>query len=62
MAVVITNIGSLVTNDQSLGLGLLGEINNAAVVIDDGKVAWLGSASDAPAADQSFRLYFVGLA
>ena len=53
MAVVITNIGSLVTNDQSLGLGLLGEIDNAAVVIDDGKIAWLGSTSDAPAADQS---------
>lgn len=53
MAVVITNIGSLVTNDQSLGPGLLGEIDNAAVVIEDGKVAWLGSTSDAPAADQS---------
>jgi len=42
MAVVITNIGSLVTNDQSLGPGLLGEIDNAAVVIEDGKVPGWG--------------------
>ncbi|WKD34357.1 imidazolonepropionase [Streptomyces xanthophaeus] len=51
----ITNIGSLVTNDPSVGDGSpLGLIENAAVVIDGDKVAWVGPAADAPAADESF--------
>ncbi|MGW3326788.1 imidazolonepropionase [Streptomyces virginiae] len=51
----ITNIGSLVTNDPALGDGSpLGLIENAAVVIDGDKVAWVGPAAKAPAADESF--------
>ena len=52
MSVVIANIGSLVTNDPSLGSGLLGEINTAAIVLDEGRVAWVGDSSAAPAADE----------
>ncbi|MFH8615254.1 imidazolonepropionase [Streptomyces sp. NPDC017979] len=50
---LITNIGTLVTNVPGLGddspLGLLTE---AAVVIAGGKVAWVGPAAEAPAADE----------
>jgi imidazolonepropionase len=52
MSLAITNIGSLVTNDPNLGSGLLGELENASLVIEDGKVAWVGSSSSAHAADQ----------
>ena len=51
MSLLITNIGSLVTNDPSLGASLVGEIENAAIVIDQEKIAWVGSASKAPVAD-----------
>lgn len=52
---LVTNIGQLVTNDQTLGDGtLLGVIDNAAVVIDDGKVGWVGPAKNAPDADTQF--------
>ncbi|MDJ0380639.1 imidazolonepropionase [Streptomyces sp. G-G2] len=52
---VITHIGSLVTNDPAQGDGTpLGLIENAAVVIEDDKVAWVGPAADAPAADTAF--------
>jgi imidazolonepropionase len=52
MSIAITNIGSLVTNDQSLGIGILGEIENSAVVIENDKIAWVGITNDVPAADQ----------
>jgi imidazolonepropionase len=48
---VVTNIGSLVTNDPALGDGPLGLIRNAAVVLDGKTVAWVGPAAQAPAAD-----------
>ncbi|MFI9269133.1 imidazolonepropionase [Kitasatospora sp. NPDC052896] len=48
---LITNIGSLVTNDPSRP-GLLGTVERAAVVIDGSVVTWTGAAADAPAADQ----------
>ena len=47
-SVAITNIGSLITNDQSLELGLLGELQNAAIVVEDGNVAWVGSSATVP--------------
>ncbi|MFD4742774.1 imidazolonepropionase [Streptomyces virginiae] len=51
----ITNIGSLVTNDPAAGDGSpLGLIENAAVVIDGDKVAWVGPAAKAPATDEVF--------
>ena len=50
-SVAITNIGRLVTNDQSIGAGLLGELRDAALVVEGGRVVWVGSNGDAPSAD-----------
>jgi imidazolonepropionase len=50
-SVLLTRIGELVTSDTSAGEGLLGIHRDAALVIDDGNVAWIGSAASAPAAD-----------
>ncbi|MFD9410927.1 imidazolonepropionase [Streptomyces sp. NPDC059989] len=51
----IHNIGSLVTNDPALGDGSpLGLVQNAAVVIEDDKIAWVGPADKAPPADGVF--------
>lgn len=57
MSTLITNIGELVTNapqhasgDGSGSLGF-GAVTDAALVIEDGRVAWCGSAAKAPAAD-----------
>jgi imidazolonepropionase len=52
MSIAITNIGSLVTNDQSLGSGILGEIENASLVIENGKIAWVGYTNDVPDTQQ----------
>jgi imidazolonepropionase len=52
MSLAVTNIGSLVTNDPNLGSGILGELENASIVIENGKVAWVGDSGSAPAADQ----------
>ena len=41
-SVAITDIGSLVTNDSTLGDGALGLRSNAAIVVVDGKIAWIG--------------------
>jgi imidazolonepropionase len=52
MSVLVTGIAELVTNDPALGPGLLGIVTDAALVVDDGMVAWVGPAADAPAADE----------
>lgn len=52
----LTNIGTLVTNDPGLGEGLLGLRRDAAVVFEDGVVAWVGDSRDAPAADTAHDL------
>jgi len=52
----LLNIGSLVTNDPMLGDGLLGLIPDAAVVIEEGRIAWVGRSSDAPAASAAIDL------
>ena len=52
-SVAMTNIGSLVTNDQGLELGLLGELHDAAIVIEDGLIAWVGNSSAVPATEES---------
>ncbi|GAA5000596.1 imidazolonepropionase [Kitasatospora paranensis] len=54
MSLLITGIGSLVTNDPGLGEGPLGLLRDAAVVVDGDRVAWVGAAPAAPAADESF--------
>ncbi|KRA32866.1 MULTISPECIES: imidazolonepropionase [unclassified Nocardioides] len=51
MSTLVTNIGELVTNDPAAA-DLLGLRSDAALVIEDGLVAWVGEASDAPAADE----------
>jgi len=47
---LVDNIGLLVTNDESYG-ALTAERTDAAVVLDDGVITWVGDAADAPAAD-----------
>ncbi|MFB9688535.1 imidazolonepropionase [Amycolatopsis plumensis] len=47
MAVLITGIGELTTNDPALG-----RIPDAALVLDGSRVAWAGPAASAPAADE----------
>ncbi|MFF5568508.1 imidazolonepropionase [Streptomyces sp. NPDC012623] len=50
----LTNIASLVTNDPSLGDGTpIGLIQDAAVVIDGDRIAWVGESSKAPATDNA---------
>jgi imidazolonepropionase len=48
---LVTNIGELVTCVPGQGEGALGIRRQAALVVDDRKVAWIGRAVDAPAAD-----------
>ncbi|MEX1207693.1 MAG: imidazolonepropionase [Acidimicrobiia bacterium] len=47
-SLTLTNIGQLVTNASGVP-GDLGVIRDAAVVIDDGLIAWVGSEADLPA-------------
>jgi imidazolonepropionase len=56
MSLLITNIGELVTNDPAAARSgdLLGVRTDAAVVVTDGVVSWVGAASEAPAADEVF--------
>lgn len=51
---LIDSIGELTTNDESLGDGLGGRLADAAVVIEGNRVAWVGPAAQAPAADDRF--------
>ena len=44
---VITGIGELTTNDDELG-----KLADAALVVEDGRVAWAGPAAQAPGADE----------
>ncbi|MCH1865011.1 imidazolonepropionase [Nocardioides sp. CFH 31398] len=59
---LLTGIGELVTNDPARGDdgpgggGLLGLVRDAAVVLDGGRIAWVGRAADAPAADLAHDL------
>ncbi|MEV0678174.1 imidazolonepropionase [Actinosynnema sp. NPDC050436] len=48
MSTLITNVGELTTNSD------LGRLADAALVLDGGRVAWVGAASTAPAADEVF--------
>jgi imidazolonepropionase len=47
---LIEGIGLLVTNDPEIG-PLTAELNNAAVVVEDGLISWVGESSAAPDAD-----------
>ena len=52
MSTLVTGIAELVTNDCALGPGPLGLVPDAALVVDAGRVAWVGAAAAAPDADQ----------
>ncbi|MFE9389905.1 imidazolonepropionase [Streptomyces sp. NPDC006784] len=50
----LTNLATLVTNDPAQGDGSpLGLIENAALVVEDGHIAWVGPTGEAPAADET---------
>lgn len=51
MSTLVTGIAELVTNDAALGSGPLGTVLDAALVVADGRVAWVGPAARAPEAD-----------
>ncbi len=58
MTLLLRGIAELVTNDPSLGDGSpLGKLNDAALLVADGRVAWVGPASTAPAADRMMDLH-----
>lgn len=55
-SIALANIGSLVTNDESLGAvkngaGKIGERTNAGLVIEHGRVVWVGDSATLPDAD-----------
>ena len=57
MTTVYTGIGELVTNDPARGDGsALGIITDAAVVVADDTIAWVGSSRRAPDADERIDL------
>lgn len=47
-ALLLDNIGSLVTNDPGVGAGPLGLLRDAALVVEDGVVAWVGPRGQVP--------------
>ena len=51
-SLVVTGIGTLVTNDAHTGDGSLGLRTDAAFAVEDGRIAWVGASADAPAADE----------
>ncbi len=54
---LVTGIGELTTNDPQVGDGsALGVLRDAAVVVQDGRIAWLGPAARNPAADTAIDL------
>jgi len=55
---LLTGIGELVTNSAEAPGGL-GLVRDAAVAIKDGRVAWVGSAADLPAAQRQLEAFDV---
>src|SRR6266545_534248 len=47
MSLLVRGIGELVTNDPALGV-----LHEAALVVSDGRIAWVGADAGAPAADE----------
>lgn len=52
MTLLVDGITELVTNDPTLGAGPLGIIADAALIVEDGLIAWVGTRAQAPAADE----------
>ncbi len=55
-SILLQGISELVTNDPAFGAAPLGLIADAALVLQDGEVAWVGAARSAPAADRAIDL------
>jgi imidazolonepropionase len=60
-SIVVDRLGELVTNDPDRAgssapdaVSRLGRMSDAAVVVDDGEVVWVGAAGGAPSADDRF--------
>ncbi|TQJ31840.1 imidazolonepropionase [Microbacterium sp. SLBN-146] len=51
MSTLLTDIGELTTNDPDVG-----RRHDAAIVIEDGRIAWIGNAASAPPADEALGL------
>ncbi len=56
VSTLVTGVAELVTNDPERGQGPLGIVEDAALVVESGRVAWVGPAYQAPAADQRTHL------
>src|SRR5690606_7487333 len=54
VSLLVDNIGELVTNDPASGEGQLGLLRDAAVVLQEHQVAWVGTARESPAADERY--------
>ena len=52
----LVGIGSLVTNDPSVGDGSLGLLTDAAVVVEKGRITWVGPESECGDADSRIDL------
>ena len=54
---LLTNVGELVTNDPApdRGGGPLGIVRDAAVLVEDGRIAWIGPAAHVPSHDDELR-------
>lgn len=55
-ATAVTGIAELVTNDPAVGDGELGIVRDAALIVDDGRVAWVGPTVRCPAADTAIAV------
>jgi imidazolonepropionase len=55
MSFLITDVGQLVTNDDRRD-GLLGLVEDAAVAIEGGTIAWVGAEDDVPDAYHSYEM------
>ena len=53
---LLYGISELITNDPAAGPGLLGIVPDAAVVMQDGQIVWVGPAASAPVADTAVDL------
>ncbi|GAB6900396.1 imidazolonepropionase [Kineosporia succinea] len=57
MSHLVTGIGQLVTNDPAVGDGsALGLLDDAAVVLENERIAWVGPSAQAPATDSTTDL------
>ena len=53
---LLSGISELTTNDPAAGPGLLGILPDAAVIMQDAQIVWVGRAASAPAADAAVDL------